>query len=534
MIRVLGEVRVSNGKPVEPGQDLPLERKARELLTAIVLYSPAALGVPELTRLLWDEAPDSALRTLRSHLSRIRSAVRSAGQPDPINSARGETYRLASELETDLAVVMRLRRGARALLAENQFDAAARELGAAREWWIGSPRLPATIAGQALLVGWERERRLLVSEHLEAVVRGSRPEDALGELARLTAADPLDEHTWVQYVTGLHRAGRQVEALEAVARARECLTEVGLDPGPALRAAQAAVLAGPDPKKPQVRPPGELRLQVTYTEGGETAYTRLTHGSPTVVVLNPAMITIDGLLEEPHVRDALARLGAHLGLICLDRRGIGLSAPLESATSPLEQWVADVAAVVQHAGLRRPVLLANFDTGLVALEYAARYPDGLAGLVLVNCYATYRRSVDYPHGLDADTTAHLIEAAVDPSRARPLDTSILVAPSLASDEAFRAWWDRIGRRGANPTTARIVREVATTTDLRHRLPGVTCPVLLIPLRQCTNVDPGRSRYLAERLPRAQLAPIDGVDGVWFTEGEEVAGRVVAFASTHGA
>jgi pimeloyl-ACP methyl ester carboxylesterase len=174
--------------------------------------------------------------------------------------------------------------------------------------------------------------------------------------------------------------------------------------------------------------------------------------------------------------------------------------------------------------------LANFDTGLVALEYAARHPDAVAGLVLVNCYATYQRGRGYPHGVDPETARQLIDAAVDPSRHRPLDTSVLVAPSLATSAEFRTWWNRIGQRGANPTTARIVRTVATTTDVRHRLHAVTCPVLIVPRRQCANVDPAHSAYLAEHLPRGRLHPVDGADGVWFTD-DGIVGLVAGFAAT---
>ena len=77
--------------------------------------------------------------------------------------------------------------------------------------------------------------------------------------------------------------------------------------------------------------------------------------------------------------------------------------------------------------------------------------------MLVNCYATYQRRPDYPYGLDEATTRDLIEGAVDPTRAQPLDTASMVAPSLAADPGSGTWWTRIGRRGAGPGTARTIR-----------------------------------------------------------------------------
>ncbi len=536
MIRVLGELVVSRPAVDDPGTALPLERKARELLSLLVLHAPAALGPHELVRLMWEVPPESALRTLRSHVSRVRSALAECGHPDAVLSARGDSYRLASDVDTDAAAVARIRGHARHLTARGRHDEAGARLAEARRWWRGAPVLPATVGGEALAAGWERERRVLVREHLQAVVRGSTPSDALGELARLTADDPLDEPAWALYVTGLHRAGLQADALAAVARAREALADVGLDPGPDLVAAQASVYGGatavgtpPPPAAPV--PPAQV---VRYTATGSTAYAELSDpgldaAARPVLVLNPAMVTLDGLLDEVHVRTVLTRLSDRVRVLCLDRRGIGLSAPLAAGADPLDQWVEDVAAVVDHAALDRPVLLANFDTGLVALEYTARNPDAVSGLVLVNCYATYQRGPGYPHGVDPDTARALIDAAVDPARPRPLDTSALVAPSLAAAPGFRTWWNRIGQRGANPTTARVIRRVATTTDLRYRLEAVTCPVLVVPRRQCANLDPGHSTYLAEHLPGGRLHPLDGADGVWFTD-DEIVGVVHEFAA----
>jgi pimeloyl-ACP methyl ester carboxylesterase len=388
------------------------------------------------------------------------------------------------------------------------------------------PELPPTLAGRAQHTGWQRERRQLAMEHLEALVHGSRPEAALGELAQATASDPLDEPGWVAYVVALHRSQRQAEALDAVSRARRALAEVGLDPGPALVAAQADVLAAGAPTPAAA--PAEEATAPRYTPTGATAYIDLSGGHPGLLVLNPAMVTIDGLFDEPHPRRAHEALGALGRVVCLDRRGVGLSEPLHPDESPLDQWVEDVESVIAAARMERPFVLANFDTGLVALEHAARHPDAVAGLVLVNCYATYQRRPDYPFGLDEATTRDLIEGAIDPSRPQPLDTATMVAPSLAHDAGFRAWWTRIGRRGAGPGTARTIRTVASRTDLRRRLAEVTVPVLVVHRRQCTNVDPGHSRYLAEHLPRAELRLIDGVDSVWFSQPDDVLAEVARF------
>ncbi|GAA3453382.1 hypothetical protein GCM10018962_52150 [Dactylosporangium matsuzakiense] len=109
-----------------------------------------------------------------------------------------------------------------------------------------------------------------------------------------------------------------------------------------------------------------------------------------------------------------------------------------------------------------------------------------------------------------------------------LDSVAQAAPSVAGDEEFRRWWNRIGRRAAAPTVATAVRTVATGTDLRHRLPAVSAPTLVLHRRNCLNVDVGHASYLAHHLPDARLQTTAGTDALWFTDAPELVQRAVAF------
>ncbi|HKD99299.1 MAG TPA: alpha/beta fold hydrolase [Micromonosporaceae bacterium] len=535
IVRVLGTATID----VPPDRPTPrLERKARELLSILTVRAPSAATLDELARLLWDEPPESAVKTIRSHLSRIRAALHTAEVDADVERVGRAGYRLAVRPEhTDIGLVAAGRARARRLLADGRPDNAAVVLSDARSLWHGDPELPDTVAAAALAQGWRRERRLLVQEHLACLVAGTDPAQAIGELEQLTAADPLDEPLWVHYVHALHRVGRQTEALRAVSTARAALVEVGLEPSSALRDAQAEVLALPPrgavPRdRPTAAPPHDARIvAVRYATGdnGSTAYTRLSDHGHDLVVLNPAMLTIDGLLDEPHARSALGRFGEHAGVVCLDRHGIGLSDPLNERRAPLDQWVADVRQVLDTLSIGRADLFANFDTGLIALEFAARYPDRVRSLVLAQCYPTYMRTPDYPYGFDQPTTEALIRDSVTPADpTQRVDTVAQAAPSVAGDDAFRRWWNHIGQRAASPTVATTIRTVATRTDLRHRLPEVTAPTLVVHRRNCHNVDVGHARYLAAHLPDARLQITAGTDSLWFTDSMELVDHAVDF------
>ena len=528
-----------------------LDRKARELLTILALRAPASVSLDELQHLMWDDPPPTAARILQAHLSRLRAALRSDEGGGGIERRGRGHYRLAlPEGVLDLDVVVSARAQASVLLAEGRADAAGEVLGNARARWSGEPELPDTISSIPLARAWQQERHQLNVEHLNALVEGSQPGRALGELELLTAGNPLAESLWACRVRALARCDRHADALRVADEARRTLADVGLEPGAALRTAEAEALgAGPAETQalgadtaerrrrragPTVGPASTVTVEYASSAGGHVAYT--TFGAPgrhDVVVLNPAMLTIDGLLDEPHLAAAIGRLAAIARVTCLDRRGIGLSDPLRPGDDPLEDWVADLAAVIDAIGAERPTIVANFDTGLVALELAARSAEHIGALVLVHCFARFTRGDGYPYGIDLSTADTVVDdsVATQPGSGQA-DTLGFVAPSVATDPAFRSWWDRIGRRAASPATAATVLKTGARVDLRHRLAAVATPTLVLHRRSCLGVDIGHAHYLHEHLPSAKLEVVSGTDSLWFTDHSDLVDAVVAFVAQH--
>jgi pimeloyl-ACP methyl ester carboxylesterase len=70
--------------------------------------------------------------------------------------------------------------------------------------------------------------------------------------------------------------------------------------------------------------------------------------------------------------------------VALDFRGHGDSDPAEDGDYSIAGLVADVGAVADELGLRRFVLAGHSLGGSVAIEYAGRHPERVAGLLLVD------------------------------------------------------------------------------------------------------------------------------------------------------
>src|SRR5205085_11599409 len=127
-----------------------------------------------------------------------------------------------------------------------------------------------------------------VEERADARLQLGQHGAIVGELEALCAQHPLRERLWELRMLALYRSGRQAEALRVYGEARDRLVdELGLEPGPALRALEGRVLAqDPSLDAPPAVPvaprlavasTGNLRERLTSLVGRESDIARLEH-----------------------------------------------------------------------------------------------------------------------------------------------------------------------------------------------------------------------------------------------------------------
>jgi class 3 adenylate cyclase len=91
----------------------------------------------------------------------------------------------------------------------------------------------------------------------------------------------------------------------------------------------------------------------------------------------------------------------------------------------------------------------------------------------------------------------------------------LIVPSLADDPRFRDWWTRASRRGASPGSARALVGANVRADVRHRLPEITVPTLVLHARRNRFIPLAMGRYMANHIPDAKFAIIDTGDNAFW-------------------
>jgi class 3 adenylate cyclase len=189
-------------------------------------------------------------------------------------------------------------------------------------------------------------------------------------------------------------------------------------------------------------------------------------------------------------------------------RGVGLSDALASPGAP-EDWMDDVAAVMDAAGSEYASVIAHGHAVQMALMSAATHPDRIESLVLVNGFARFSRADDYPAGVPAAAANAVLDQVSETWGNGRM--SALLGPSVASAPGMTEWYGRLERFAASPGTALARMRAILELDVREVLPLVKAPTLVIQNLGDLYVRSGHGRYLAEHLPDAKLLERDSAD-----------------------
>ena len=533
-LAVLGPLTVSD----DDGRRVPVTpRKARELLVLLALEHPRALSLEALAARLWDDPPPAAGKTIQAHLSRLRRALTAAGATPPGIAGGPVGYHLSdlSDGDLDIEELHRLSRVGRQAMLTGTWPIAASALGRARELFRGRAELPETLAGHAVRTWLDELRDGVVEDHVQAVVGAGQLDAAIADLELLTAEHPLRERLWALRMIALARAGRTADALRTFADARQVLVEeAGLEPGDDLRRLEREILDGRMPSISAIAPgrprpatvpvptvDQSVAAAVRYVEVDDVhvAYCSVGDAMCDLVMMNVGTIPVDSVLTEPRLARAVEQLSAFARVTWFDRRGLGLSDRSTADRLPtVQDWVRDLVSVLDAIGATSPVIYACEDTTPIALELAVQQPDRLAGIVLTNASPRFTRGDGYEHGFDPLLAE---QGAAETTAATPVeggfDLLTMIAPTVAGDDAFRAWWDTAGRRGATPQVARALRSRYQNSDLRALVDRVTVPVLHLVNPTAAAHDPGHDRYLAEHLADVETQELPGPDELWWLD-----------------
>ena len=258
--RMLGELAADlDGRRLELGP-----RLQRQLLAILLSEHGRTIAVDRLIDLLWaEEPPSAAIASLQAYVSQLRRILepdRPPRAPAQVLVTADPGYSLQVDPEhIDARRFERLAREGRAALDEGRPDRADELLGSALGLWRGAAlaEFEHEVWAVPMVARLDETRDNALEDRIDSWLALGRHAAAASELEEMVQERPLRERRWAQLVLAHYRAGRQADALRAYQRCRTVLAdELGIEPSPALRRLEAAVL-GQDPSldAPPLAPP---------------------------------------------------------------------------------------------------------------------------------------------------------------------------------------------------------------------------------------------------------------------------------------
>lgn len=254
--------------------------------------------------------------------------------------------------------------------------------------------------------------------------------------------------------------------------------------------------------------------EVRYAKSGDVHIAYTVFGEGPDLLVAPGFIShLEVTWEEPGLVQFWERVGQFRRVITFDKRGVGLSDPIDHAPT-LEECVDDMRAVLGAAGADEVDIFGISEGGAMAMLFAATYPERVRSLILYGTYARMIEADDYPWGVRMEDHANLLEfSSVGWGEGRGLAAW---APSRRDDAVLRQWWAKLQRLAASPGMVRRIFELYPGIDVRPVLGAIQAPTLVLHRVDDRMINIGMGRYLGEHIPGARLVEFDGADHLYWT------------------
>ncbi len=255
--------------------------------------------------------------------------------------------------------------------------------------------------------------------------------------------------------------------------------------------------------------------ETRYAKSGDLniAY-QVSGDGPFDLVFIPGYVThLELHWDIPSFVPVLDRLGSFARLIRFDKRGTGMSDRVSGAPT-LEARMDDVRAVMDAVGSRRAAFYGLSEGAAMALLFAATYPDRTAALVVRSAFPRRMWAPDYPWGRTEEEYEREVAAALEIFG--PRERALAVVRMLGQfDDAEAESFLQLLRYGSSPGSLEALHRMNKEIDVRHVLPAVRVPTLILHGSEDTIVPLEVAQYVAEKIPTARVVEVPGAGHLAF-------------------
>jgi pimeloyl-ACP methyl ester carboxylesterase len=245
-----------------------------------------------------------------------------------------------------------------------------------------------------------------------------------------------------------------------------------------------------------------------YAKSGDAwiAY-QVTGEGPFDLVFIPPFVTHVELVWTTSFAASLSNLSSVCRLIRFDKRGTGMSDRVTGAPT-LETRMDDARAVMDAVGCSRAAFFGSSEGAAMSLLFAATYPERTAALVLRSAYPRTMWAPDYPWGRSEDDFRREVERDLGLFRSRQEALEAVLSRGLRfeNDEEAQHWVNYF-RWSGSPGAVEALAVMNKEIDVRHVLPAIRVPTLVLHGTQDAIVPIEVARYVADRIPGATLVEV---------------------------
>jgi class 3 adenylate cyclase len=263
--------------------------------------------------------------------------------------------------------------------------------------------------------------------------------------------------------------------------------------------------------------------EVRFARSGDVhvAYRVVGDGSVDLVYAQGFITHLDVYWELPQFRRYCERLGEFTRLILFDKRGMGMSDRVPGATT-LEERMDDIRAIMDAVGSERAAVMGESEGAPLAMLFAAAHPERTVALILQGGEVRERTDEDWPWGENTEEEFERSMAGVPErwGKGRGFDRRV---PSVGDTEWLRTWWGRMCVNAATPSAAEAFMRMAFDIDVRHVVPAINVPTLVLHAREDRVTHVENAHLLARTIPGARYVERPGGDHIaWFDPDDTIA------------
>jgi len=238
----------------------------------------------------------------------------------------------------------------------------------------------------------------------------------------------------------------------------------------------------------------------------------------------------------------LGGLDQDLELVLLDPRGTGGSdRPADPLAYAIDDYADDVEELREHLGLERIDLLGHSHGGVVAMAYAARYPDRVGRLILASTLA--RWAPEQESAMNEAMAAHKDEpwyedalAALQAEQAGDFSSDEELGELAIREFPFyfahfgekeQAYLDTLRVETPNADTLLLFnKEIFESFDLRSELYRITAPTLVVTGELDFITGPVCAAEISAGIADVKTEILPGTGHFVFVESPEAFGRAL--------